>query len=143
MSPEDSERTVLSVSLGRAPALPSSMSVCSPRRRQYSSQSLRIPASMRSSSRRAPIHHRSEDRPLDARKLGHNRSGVEARNRLPPTAKPDDPKLITKPIVVISPCERQPLTDKNKTDPGNLGKSLAPVYQSVNPRIMAKLEDGE
>ncbi|KER19463.1 hypothetical protein T265_11773 [Opisthorchis viverrini] len=27
----------------------------------------------------------------------------------------------------------QPLTDKNKTDPGNLGKSLDPVYQSVNP----------
>ncbi|KER21777.1 hypothetical protein T265_09963 [Opisthorchis viverrini] len=30
-------------------------------------------------------------------------------------------------------CERQPLTDKNKTDPGDLGKSLDPVYQSVNP----------
>ncbi|GAA55943.1 pol-related protein [Clonorchis sinensis] len=29
--------------------------------------------------------------------------------------------------------ERQLLNDKNKTDPGNLGKSLAPVYQSVNP----------
>ncbi|KER27158.1 hypothetical protein T265_13856, partial [Opisthorchis viverrini] len=29
--------------------------------------------------------------------------------------------------------ERQPLTDKNKTDPGNLGESLDPVYQSVNP----------
>ncbi|GAA48193.1 hypothetical protein CLF_101297 [Clonorchis sinensis] len=28
--------------------------------------------------------------------------------------------------------ERQLLNDKNKTDPGNLGKSLAPVYQSVN-----------
>ncbi|KER24000.1 hypothetical protein T265_08244 [Opisthorchis viverrini] len=31
------------------------------------------------------------------------------------------------------PGERQPLTDKNKTDPGNFGKSLDPVYQSVNP----------
>ncbi|GAA56939.1 mTERF domain-containing protein mitochondrial [Clonorchis sinensis] len=31
--------------------------------------------------------------------------------------------------------ERQLLNDKNKTDPGNLGKSLAPVYQSVNPRM--------
>ncbi|KER28970.1 hypothetical protein T265_04267 [Opisthorchis viverrini] len=31
------------------------------------------------------------------------------------------------------PGERQPLTYKNKTDPGNLGKSLDPVYQSVNP----------
>ncbi|GAA50761.1 hypothetical protein CLF_105013 [Clonorchis sinensis] len=31
--------------------------------------------------------------------------------------------------------ERQLLNDKNKTDPGNLGKSLAPVYQSVNPCI--------
>ncbi|GAA52512.1 translocating chain-associated membrane protein 1 [Clonorchis sinensis] len=30
--------------------------------------------------------------------------------------------------------ERQLLNDKNKTDPGNLGESLAPVYQSVNPR---------
>ncbi|GAA50457.1 hypothetical protein CLF_104565 [Clonorchis sinensis] len=30
--------------------------------------------------------------------------------------------------------ERQLLNDKNKTDPGNLGKSLALVYQSVNPR---------
>ncbi|GAA52976.1 hypothetical protein CLF_109250 [Clonorchis sinensis] len=29
--------------------------------------------------------------------------------------------------------ERQPLKDKNKPDPGNLGESLDPVYQSVNP----------
>ncbi|GAA50483.1 intraflagellar transport protein 46 homolog [Clonorchis sinensis] len=29
--------------------------------------------------------------------------------------------------------ERQLLNDKNKTDPRNLGESLAPVYQSVNP----------
>ncbi|GAA56334.1 hypothetical protein CLF_110629 [Clonorchis sinensis] len=29
--------------------------------------------------------------------------------------------------------ERQLLNDKNKTDPGKLGNSLAPVYQSVNP----------
>ncbi|GAA48958.1 hypothetical protein CLF_102266 [Clonorchis sinensis] len=29
--------------------------------------------------------------------------------------------------------ERQPLNDKNKTDPGNLGESLDPVCQSVNP----------
>ncbi|GAA53387.1 hypothetical protein CLF_110132 [Clonorchis sinensis] len=29
--------------------------------------------------------------------------------------------------------ERQPLSDKNKTDQGNLGKSLDPAYQSVNP----------
>ncbi|GAA51917.1 hypothetical protein CLF_107012 [Clonorchis sinensis] len=35
--------------------------------------------------------------------------------------------------------ERQLLNDKNKTDPGNLGKSLAPVYQSVKIRaILAK-----
>ncbi|KER21747.1 hypothetical protein T265_09986 [Opisthorchis viverrini] len=33
--------------------------------------------------------------------------------------------------------ERQPLIDKNKSDPGNLGKSLDPVYQSVNPWILA------
>ncbi|GAA57657.1 hypothetical protein CLF_113031, partial [Clonorchis sinensis] len=29
--------------------------------------------------------------------------------------------------------ERQLLNDKNKTDPGNLGKSLAPAYQFANP----------
>ncbi|GAA52054.1 hypothetical protein CLF_107272 [Clonorchis sinensis] len=29
--------------------------------------------------------------------------------------------------------DRQPLSDKNETDPGNLGESLDPVYQSVNP----------
>ncbi|GAA48147.1 hypothetical protein CLF_101235 [Clonorchis sinensis] len=29
--------------------------------------------------------------------------------------------------------ERQPLNDKNKTDPGNLGESHDPVYRSVNP----------
>ncbi|GAA51114.1 hypothetical protein CLF_105603 [Clonorchis sinensis] len=29
--------------------------------------------------------------------------------------------------------ERQLLNDKNKTDPGNFGESLDPVYQSVNP----------
>ncbi|GAA57787.1 hypothetical protein CLF_113196 [Clonorchis sinensis] len=29
--------------------------------------------------------------------------------------------------------ERQLLNDKNKTDPRNLGESLDPVYQSVNP----------
>ncbi|GAA57660.1 hypothetical protein CLF_113037 [Clonorchis sinensis] len=29
--------------------------------------------------------------------------------------------------------EQQPLSDKNKTDPGNLGESLNPVYQSANP----------
>ncbi|GAA55221.1 hypothetical protein CLF_107342 [Clonorchis sinensis] len=29
--------------------------------------------------------------------------------------------------------ERQPLNDKNKTDPGNSGEGLDPVYQSVNP----------
>ncbi|GAA51827.1 hypothetical protein CLF_106845 [Clonorchis sinensis] len=29
--------------------------------------------------------------------------------------------------------ERQRLNDKNKTDPGNLGESLDPVYQSLNP----------
>ncbi|GAA47935.1 hypothetical protein CLF_100983 [Clonorchis sinensis] len=37
--------------------------------------------------------------------------------------------------------ERQLLNDKNKTDPGNLGKSLAPVYQSVNPCSRLPLKD--
>ncbi|KER28773.1 hypothetical protein T265_04464 [Opisthorchis viverrini] len=39
--------------------------------------------------------------------------------------------------------ERQPLTDKNKTDPGNLGKSLDPVYQSVNPCMPISLKNDD
>ncbi|GAA55463.1 lupus La protein [Clonorchis sinensis] len=41
--------------------------------------------------------------------------------------------------------ERQLLNDKNKTDPGNLGESLDPVYQSVNPVfvIFEKKDDAE
>ncbi|GAA54521.1 hypothetical protein CLF_103553, partial [Clonorchis sinensis] len=35
--------------------------------------------------------------------------------------------------VAASDCERQPLNDKNKTGPENMGESLDPVYQSVNP----------
>ncbi|GAA50905.1 hypothetical protein CLF_105204 [Clonorchis sinensis] len=31
--------------------------------------------------------------------------------------------------------EQQPLNDKNKTDPGNLGESLDPVYESVDPLV--------
>ncbi|GAA50887.1 hypothetical protein CLF_105185 [Clonorchis sinensis] len=30
-------------------------------------------------------------------------------------------------------CERQSLSDKNKTDPGYSSESLDPVYQSMNP----------
>ncbi|GAA53127.1 hypothetical protein CLF_109608 [Clonorchis sinensis] len=33
---------------------------------------------------------------------------------------------------------RQPPNDKNKSDPGNLGESLHPVYQSVNSWICVK-----
>ncbi|GAA48251.1 hypothetical protein CLF_101371 [Clonorchis sinensis] len=36
---------------------------------------------------------------------------------------------------LLGSCERQPLNDKNKTNPENLSESLDPVYQSVNPRI--------
>ncbi|KER29005.1 hypothetical protein T265_04296 [Opisthorchis viverrini] len=42
--------------------------------------------------------------------------------------------------VLSDDCQRQPLTDKNKTDPGNLGKSLDPVYRSVNESVLS-LED--
>ncbi|GAA56677.1 hypothetical protein CLF_111355 [Clonorchis sinensis] len=38
-------------------------------------------------------------------------------------------------VHIVHCGERQLLNDKNKTDPGNLGESLAPVYQSVNPWI--------
>ncbi|GAA54077.1 sorting and assembly machinery component 50 homolog A, partial [Clonorchis sinensis] len=36
--------------------------------------------------------------------------------------------------------ERQLLNDKNKTDPGNLGESLDPVYQSVNPNLISTMD---
>ncbi|GAA52594.1 cytochrome c oxidase subunit Vb [Clonorchis sinensis] len=43
-------------------------------------------------------------------------------------------RLLVKPPTTNHPgirlCERQPLNDKNKTDPGNLGESLDPEYQS-------------
>ncbi|KAG5452651.1 hypothetical protein CSKR_112447 [Clonorchis sinensis] len=34
--------------------------------------------------------------------------------------------------------ERQPLNDKNKADPGNLGESLNPVYQSCKRRQLSR-----
>ncbi|GAA48884.1 NADH dehydrogenase (ubiquinone) 1 alpha subcomplex 8 [Clonorchis sinensis] len=36
--------------------------------------------------------------------------------------------------------ERRPLNDKNKTDPGNLGESLDPVYQSVTEFMLCRYE---
>ncbi|GAA51567.1 hypothetical protein CLF_106389 [Clonorchis sinensis] len=50
------------------------------------------------------IRRLSEDRPLDARKLDHSSSKEEVRKRLPDGAISADPKLKTKPIVVIAPC---------------------------------------
>ncbi|KER23964.1 hypothetical protein T265_08261 [Opisthorchis viverrini] len=46
---------------------------------------------------------------------------------------PENPSYIQLATLIASGSgEREPLTDKNETDPGNLGKSLDPVYQSVN-----------
>ncbi|GAA54251.1 hypothetical protein CLF_113034, partial [Clonorchis sinensis] len=50
------------------------------------------------------IRRISEDRPLDARKLGHSSSREEVRKKLPDGANSADPKLKAKPIVVIAPC---------------------------------------
>ncbi|GAA48742.1 ribosome biogenesis protein NSA2 [Clonorchis sinensis] len=50
------------------------------------------------------VRRLSEDRPLDARKLGHSSSREEVRKRLPDGANSADPKLKAKPIVVIAPC---------------------------------------
>ncbi|KAG5444564.1 hypothetical protein CSKR_108069 [Clonorchis sinensis] len=53
-------------------------------------------------------------------------SGTEASN----------PRLrfeISCPVADEIKGERQPLNDKNKTYPGNLGEGLDPMYQSVNP----------
>ncbi|GAA50640.1 hypothetical protein CLF_104843 [Clonorchis sinensis] len=52
----------------------------------------------------ATIRRLSEDRPLDARKLGHSSSSGEVRKRPPDGASSADPKLKAKPIVVIAPC---------------------------------------
>ncbi|GAA52414.1 hypothetical protein CLF_108012 [Clonorchis sinensis] len=50
------------------------------------------------------IRRLSDDRPLDARKLGHSSSREEVRKKLPDGANSADPKLKAKPIVVIAPC---------------------------------------
>ncbi|GAA53422.1 hypothetical protein CLF_110187, partial [Clonorchis sinensis] len=50
------------------------------------------------------IRRLSENRPLDARKLGHSNSREEVRKRLSDGASSADPKLNAKPIVVIAPC---------------------------------------
>ncbi|GAA52485.1 hypothetical protein CLF_108152, partial [Clonorchis sinensis] len=50
------------------------------------------------------IRRLSEDRSLDARKLGHSSSREEVRKRLPDGASSADPKLKAKPFVVIAPC---------------------------------------
>ncbi|GAA47634.1 hypothetical protein CLF_100612 [Clonorchis sinensis] len=42
-------------------------------------------------------------------------------------------QLFMSSVVILVSAERQPLKDKNKTCPGNLDKSLDPMYQSVNP----------
>ncbi|GAA53382.1 hypothetical protein CLF_110114, partial [Clonorchis sinensis] len=46
----------------------------------------------------------SENRPLDARKLGHSSSREELRKRLPDGASSADPELKAKLIAVIAPC---------------------------------------
>ncbi|GAA54653.1 hypothetical protein CLF_104618 [Clonorchis sinensis] len=50
------------------------------------------------------IRRLSDDRPLDARKLGHSSSREEVRKRLPDGANLADLKLKAKPIVVIASC---------------------------------------
>ncbi|KER33437.1 hypothetical protein T265_00744 [Opisthorchis viverrini] len=55
---------------------------------------------------------------------------VAARNDLPPTVVQAPSRTQFKALLDIYLCERQPLTDKNKSDPRNLSKSLYPVYQS-------------
>ncbi|GAA52981.1 pol-related protein [Clonorchis sinensis] len=50
------------------------------------------------------IRRPSEDRPLDARKLGHSSSGEEGRKKLPDGTNSADHKLKAKPFVVMAPC---------------------------------------
>ncbi|GAA52690.1 hypothetical protein CLF_108631 [Clonorchis sinensis] len=50
------------------------------------------------------IRRLCEDRPLDARKLGHSSSREEMQKRLPDGVSSADPKLKAKPIVVIAHC---------------------------------------
>ncbi|KER22846.1 hypothetical protein T265_09121 [Opisthorchis viverrini] len=58
---------------------------------------------------------------------------ADARVMNPECLLPQNDRTGSKDGHKFALSERQPLTDKNKTDPGNLGKSLDPVYQSVNP----------
>ncbi|KER24112.1 hypothetical protein T265_08154 [Opisthorchis viverrini] len=72
--------------------------------------------------------------------IGQNASQSESstltRRFSPPHGHSGTTLWNTVTTLYIYSCERQPETDKNKTDPGNLGKSLDPVYQSVNPLML-------
>ncbi|GAA56332.1 hypothetical protein CLF_110614 [Clonorchis sinensis] len=65
------------------------------------------------------IRHLSEDRPLDARKLGHSGNREEVRKRLPDGANSADPKLKAKPIVVIDPCAPESTPSQMAAIPGS------------------------
>ncbi|GAA57183.1 hypothetical protein CLF_112299 [Clonorchis sinensis] len=59
----------------------------------------------------------SEERPLDARKLGHKSSGGMVRKRLPDGASLADPKLNARPIVVIARCAPECTPRKSTATP--------------------------
>ncbi|GAA53099.1 hypothetical protein CLF_109527 [Clonorchis sinensis] len=63
------------------------------------------------------IRRLPEDRPLDARKLGHNSSREEVRKRLQDGASSADSKLKAKPIVVIAPCAPESTPRQTTTNP--------------------------
>ncbi|GAA52423.1 hypothetical protein CLF_108022 [Clonorchis sinensis] len=73
--------------------------------------------------------------PLNDEKCVHISFGGDSANSFVHCAK--GPEDVTRIGVEKDVGERQPLNDKNKTDPGNLSEILDPVQQSVNPCTFA------
>ncbi|GAA50240.1 hypothetical protein CLF_104274 [Clonorchis sinensis] len=63
------------------------------------------------------IRRPSEDRPLDARKLGHSSSRGEVRKRFLDGASSADPKLKAKPIAVVALCAPESTPTQSTTTP--------------------------
>ncbi|GAA50341.1 hypothetical protein CLF_104396 [Clonorchis sinensis] len=73
----------------------------------------------------------SEDRPLDARKLGHSSSGEQVRKRLLDGASSADPKLKAKPIVVLAPCAPQSTRQTTATPGSSFHTTTADPSNSI------------
>ncbi|KER25517.1 hypothetical protein T265_07034 [Opisthorchis viverrini] len=88
-------------------------------RRKESKRTLGLLVTLSSPSDKADpmIRRLCQYRPPEARMLGHSRSGVEARKRFPLGTNSAAPKLMTKPIVVISTCTPESRSTKPAASP--------------------------